>query len=617
MDRNLGLWGLGLLILALESVIHPYLGIVHDAGLYSLLALARLHPALQHDFFVALAPQDHYTVFAPLYAAIIQVFGLNRAAALLVLVTQALFFAAAWFLVRRVTSADKALLGLGLLVVLPTWYGANMAFYHQEMFPTPRQPAEALVLLGMGYALSGRRWIAAACLVASALLHPIIAGAGILFWIVLELALPHPRAAVLAGLGAAVLCVLLAILPHGPLPHFDSDWLNDLTHRQNYLFPTRWTARDWTRSLPGPVTLLVGAAFAPDGTARRLCRASLVTVVTGLALAVIGGDLLQVTLVTQLQMWRWLWLSGVLAGLLLPVTVISAWEASITGRAAAVAVAACWLAAQPIVVFSTAALICVCTAASFAGKSTTRAPRYFLAAACAVLALGTGYLLLDGYHLAETIKTLPSAGSHFANRVGQLRVVVADAPLCAVLLAALWYAVRTTPSCHRSVLAFGVTACLVMLPYAWVTWSRTDHPASSTAEFEAWRRIIPEGEEVLWPDSPPLTLWYSLQRASYFSPVQLAGMVFSRQSWEIGTARERAVLGYLPLLGGVVSGAPPGMTMTLPPRITFNLICHGRGPGFFASWRDLGPSPYPMLTRLRPMTGRPETLRLYHCDPGA
>ena len=563
-----GLLGLGLLIFALWMAIHPYLGIIHDGGLYTLLAMARLYPALGHDFFVLNGVQDHYTLFTPLYAAAIRLLGLDLAAALVVLATQAVFFCAAWRLARRLTSADKALLGLGLLVVLPSWYGANMALYHMEMFPTPREPAETFVLLGMGFALTSQHRAAAACLLAAALLHPIIAGAGILFWLVLEFALPHPRRASLVGLGCTALGVLVAMLPRSPLPHFDPDWLNDLVHRQTFLFPTLWSTLDWARVLPGLATLLAGACGARSPLLRRLCRASVVTVLLGLALAVIGGDLLHLALVTQMQMWRWLWLSGVLSALVLPVIVLDLWDTSMAGRAGALALVVCWLASQPSA--------------------------------------------FDWSHLATQLQATPATGSHFAARMGQLRTLASNAPLCAMLLILVWQAARSTKN-GKALIALGITACVIMLPYSWATWTRAGYPQAAATQFESWRDLIPEDAEVLWPDSPPLALWYSLRRASWFSPVQMAGIVFSRREWETGQPRENAIMKYLPLLEGLIGGAPAKHGETPDPQWVVDGICHA-GVGFFASWRDLGPSPYPVLTPVHPSTGRPALMRLYHCD---
>jgi len=606
-----------LLITALWMAIHPYLGVVHDSMIYTLFAMARLHPALQHDFFVVNGVQDHYTLFSPLYAAAIRLLGLDRAAALFVLATQIAFFGAVWLVVRRVGSVDRALLGLGLLIVLPSWYGANMAFYHIEMFPTPRQPAEAFVLLGMYFLMSSRRRSAAACLFASALLHPIIAGAGITFWIMWGFVLRRPGAAITTGLIGIGLAALVTVLPHSPVPRFDHDWLNDLTHRQAFLFPTLWSMTDWARPTPGLATLLVGALAATGPAVRRLCTAALATVLIGLTIAIVGGDILHVTVAVQFQMWRWLWLSGVISALLLPVITLDLWKAGVAARAAVLALVASWLATQPMVVFTAVALACIAAVVLTRDEQPFRsADRSLMLAACATLAVAGGFLVLDWHGLAHRIRIAPMVGSHFAVRIGQLRMLTSSAPLCAIVLYLLWHAARTTLRHNLVMLGLGSAACAVMLPYAWVTWTRGAYPAEATANFASWGRVIPENAEVLWPDSPPLALWYSLRRASYFSPVQMAGIVFSRQDWEIGHLREGIVMGHLPQLGGSISGSTTGNVKILPSQKVFDSICRARGTGFFASWRDLGSSPFPTLAQFRPQTGRSEPLHLYYCARG-
>ena len=60
------------LSIAFWILIHPYRGLEHDSVLYTVLALARLHPAaLGHDLFVRYGAQDHYTIFSPMFAAAI------------------------------------------------------------------------------------------------------------------------------------------------------------------------------------------------------------------------------------------------------------------------------------------------------------------------------------------------------------------------------------------------------------------------------------------------------------------------------------------------------------------------------------------------------------------
>ena len=127
LTQRIGLAGLACLVVAFWILIHPYRGIEHDSVLYAVLALARLQPAaLGHDLFVRYGTQDNFTVFSPLFAAAIRQVGLERAAAILTFVTHVAFFGAAWLLARRLMSPLLALLAVGLLVVLPSWYGSTV-----------------------------------------------------------------------------------------------------------------------------------------------------------------------------------------------------------------------------------------------------------------------------------------------------------------------------------------------------------------------------------------------------------------------------------------------------------------------------------------------------------
>ena len=80
--RRLGLIGLACLVVSFWILIHPYRGLEHDSVLYAVLALARLHPAaLGHDLFVRYGTQDNFTIFSPVFAAMIRAVGLEPAAA--------------------------------------------------------------------------------------------------------------------------------------------------------------------------------------------------------------------------------------------------------------------------------------------------------------------------------------------------------------------------------------------------------------------------------------------------------------------------------------------------------------------------------------------------------
>ncbi len=333
--QRIGLAGLACLIVAFWMLIHPYRGLEHDSVLYAVLALARLHPAaLGHDMFVRYGTQDSFTVFSPLFAAAISAFGLEQAAAILTLLTHVAFFFASWLLARRLMAPGLALLAVGLLVVLPSWYGSNSVFASVEAFLTPRQLAEAFALAGLAAALCSRQVLAAICMLAAMLLHPIIAAAGVTTWIILVPAMARPRLAGIATAIVAVCLVGLSVSGIGPFKHFDQAWLSILQERLAYLFPTNWRLTEWVTTEVHAAVLVVGIAFTRSEPVRRLCIAALIAVVLGLAFSIVESDGLHVVLAAQLQTWRWLWLLGVLSMLLLPTIAIDCWRAGDLGRAA-------------------------------------------------------------------------------------------------------------------------------------------------------------------------------------------------------------------------------------------------------------------------------------------
>ena len=95
-------WAISCLAVASWFISRPYEGIYHDARLYTLQALGRLHPqSLGQDVFLRFGSQDAFTLFSPIYAAAIRVLGVEDAARLLTLLGHAWWFAAAYLVARR------------------------------------------------------------------------------------------------------------------------------------------------------------------------------------------------------------------------------------------------------------------------------------------------------------------------------------------------------------------------------------------------------------------------------------------------------------------------------------------------------------------------------------
>jgi hypothetical protein len=268
VTHRLGLLGLGCLIVAFWVLIHPYRGVEHDSVLYAVLALARLHPAaLGHDLFVRYGTQDGFTIFSPMFAAVIRRVGLEPAAAIMTFFTHVVFFGGAWLLARRLTSPSVALLAVGLLVVLPSWYGSNSVFAYVEAFLTPRQSAEAFALAGLAAALSSRQLLAGVCMAVAMLLHPIIAAAGVTAWIILIPGLARPRLAATIAVVTTLILLALSATGIGPFRHFDGPWLKVLQDRLAYLFPTEWRLSEWVSTAVHGAVLIVAVAMLSDACA--------------------------------------------------------------------------------------------------------------------------------------------------------------------------------------------------------------------------------------------------------------------------------------------------------------------------------------------------------------
>src|SRR5579859_1883909 len=86
---RLSLAVIGVIGIATWALSHSYRGLFHDAGLYTLQALARLHPdSLREDVFLKFGSQDGLTIFSPIYAAASRLLGVEPAAATLTLLLQ-------------------------------------------------------------------------------------------------------------------------------------------------------------------------------------------------------------------------------------------------------------------------------------------------------------------------------------------------------------------------------------------------------------------------------------------------------------------------------------------------------------------------------------------------
>jgi hypothetical protein len=506
-------------------LLHSYGGIVHDARLYTLQALARLNPvSLGQDVFLRFGSQDSFTIFSPIYAAAIQSMGAEPAAALLTFLLQLLVVGAAFFLAKTVMPAFEASIGAIVLVSIPGDYGTDQVFTCIEAFITSRMAAEACVLGALAAAMANRRTLTVLLATAAALFHPIMATAGLValayrFVVVTR----RTRVALWASASCAVLLFSAALLmPEGKWGRFDPLWLKLVADRSPYLFLRYWTLSSWGAAAVSATTLLLGYLALPDSRARSLCHIALVTVTFGFAVTLIAVDALHIVLVTQLQPWRCQWLGVVISALTLPLIASTLWQRGTTSRATALFLASAWIFASDQFALLACATALTC---QFSGpRLTLNSAKTFLYGAWGMMAIALTWRIASNLTFSYTY----SLNDHLKTPLKHLISFCHDGLVPVVLL----YCVArflSEAGRMRSLLIYACCAVVgaIILPGIFAQWTRQDVSSSLRAKYETWRSIIPPGSQVYWPQSPEYS-WMLLDRPNYISSVQSAGVLFSR-----------------------------------------------------------------------------------------
>jgi hypothetical protein len=596
--RTVALAALGLLALATWLLLHPYRGLYHDSVIYTLFALAKMHPdALNSDIFLRFGSQDSFTLFTPLYVTTIHLLGLEHAAALLLFIAQLGLLVCAWLLARRFVQPLEATLAVALLVLLPSEYGSGDTFHYLEDFLTPRMLAEVLTLAAVLAAVRERYWIAAGAVAAAMLLHPLMAVAGVAFLVLTFLVPRRPKLTLgLAAVGLiATLALVIAIAPAGRLE--DKDWMYNVRITSGYLFLGTWSLADWCRTAVPLAVLAIGWSVGMTPLLRRLCAGALATVACGMVITAIFADRLHVSLFISLQAWRWTWLADVLALTLAPVILQSCWQRGYSGRIAAVVLVTSWVfrGLPPD-------LLCVAAAIAFAtlpaGWGQDRYWRPVFLGACAMLGLA---ICLD---LSDRFSYMPAADAIHPAWLQLARRACADGVIPGLVLAGAWALLRHSASrAGNLVIAVaGALACVVLIPPGWSDYSSAHYTPEFAAKFASWREQIPARAEVLWPDTP-VGAWYVLERPSYWSNYQIVGAIFSKEK-AIIMGRRTSSIALAPEIPDSGSHAKtgsdePAAAELLPPQTASRLdlkgmiaVCADPDLQYIVSWMPVTHTPF-------------------------
>ena len=540
-----------LMIAALWLVTRRYAGIIHDARLYTMLALSHNDPhAFAGDLFTQFGSQDRFTLFSPVYAMLLGKLGTSTGHLVAALVLQAGWLAALVYLVRSVIeNRATAALAVGLVVVLP----GGVFFRYGEPFVTARIAAEAFGMAALGASLRGRATATAVGTLLALAVHPLTA-----LMPAVTCAVPIVRqrlrlSIALLGAGGALL-IGLAAAGIAPFDHallrYDAEWLAIVRGRDFDAFFGDWSISHWLGTYEA--FALCGIAwFGTEGAVRRLAGRVLIVGAAAFVVALIGGELMHNVLVVSLQLWRAAWLVALVGHIGLAPLILRAQPSA-------------WHPRTTMVTLLLLTILLAC--ARFLPIATLLVPPTTLVTVLALDAgrTGRGRLLpvvhvgcivfaaiLFAAEASQINALLPNPTE--ALRVGSALTLLVIAGMVAVLLFR-W----------RDIPALGLATLALIAAVA--TW---DHRSP-------WRRYIDAGvsSPTLRAALPPGPIywegdvtvpWLLLHRASYFSCEQGAGVLFSRPTARAYAGRATS-FGNLPLLDfGDYSFCPLTPTRQPPP----------------------------------------------------
>lgn len=527
-DNNPGWLGTSLLLLgACWLVAHPHMGLWHDARLYAVDALAHLTPGVfDRDLFLMNGSQGQFTVFPHIFAKLIGLAGLEHAALILALAGKLLWLAALFLLALAMMPRPTLwLLGMVLVMGYPAFYDGHKIFSYGESFVTPRIFAEAFTLLALAAWLKAYRQAALILAVIAGLLHPLMALPGGVLLTLMYFKSTRYRSAALAA--SAILAIgvasLLATGLFGRLFEvFDRDWFDVVVLRNPYVFLDQWNAVAFGRVLF--LSVVLGLMARESGSRLQpLARAMLVATLALMVVSWVGAAVWKNVLLTQLQLWRVLWLGQIVALLMLAELLPRLWKAGYPDRVLAACLAsAFWLDTWAAGAATLGGLLLRTLFVRAAGRIDTTG-RVWRALPWVIVLSGLFVHLVSLFYWFVANKlNLGVAGwpALLGDRV--------------VLIAILGVLYLTRGKCDARMASLGAAAAAAGLFLAAISvWADTEEHENPGLQmlYQQLRKDIAPGAVVADAMSGSVeSTWFELGRASYASQAQSVGALFSREA---------------------------------------------------------------------------------------
>jgi hypothetical protein len=513
------------LAVLLWSLTHRFDVFARDGELYAMQALSRLEPALSHDVYLSDVSQDRFTLFSPLYAQLIRLFGIWNAGLVIFVLSTSCLFASAWYAVLRLCGREQAWLAVTTLAVIVPYYGGYFIFHYAENFLTARSVAEAMVAFALALHISGRRTSGLIVATVALVVHPLMALPGIALLLFLNVPLRIAVAGAVAGTLSVVTLALVVskgIVVARMFTVMDRAWLNTVYERSQFLFLSAWRLVDWELHAHVFICLVLSSLVLTDLRCRRLCRAAILVGFTGLLIAWISGAIGPVAILLQGQAWRWFWVSGFICMLMLAPTALALWRDGGCGTLAAALLFGSWALPMPhSAIVAAGSLIVWLIRGQLQGPTQALCRNGGLAAffAMAVWALVDS---LRGVEIPDTWSL-----SAIADQVHTIFGVKGTALFS---FGALSLSIRSAS--FKAIGTIGVCVLLVLSGIfgfdALSQRSAVGTPRDILA-FQRWIKAIPPTStvQILPGQKSSAFIWFTLRRASYLTVDQSSGVVFS------------------------------------------------------------------------------------------
>lgn len=508
---------------------HRYQGIWHDGVLYAGQALSRIDPVpFANDLFFAYGSQDGFTAFSAIYAWAIQKLGLPGASMLLLGVGHVAWFGAAAWLLRGVLRNQHYWLALVLVAVLPGGYGAFGVFAYGETFLTARTWSEPAGLLAVACVLRGQRIAALISLAVAAAMHPVMAFPAALFLFFFALRSRQQLFAAVPVLASLAILCAAEVPPFANLTKtMDPQWLALSMDRSPFVFINQWDTEEYSE----PILLALLITSAALVSAREVCRlwwCALGVFAVGMGLSILAVYWPGVLLI-QMQPWRVLWLTKVLAVAAGMFLVQETWSTSPYSRMLLGALAACAFTADSVALLGAALLSGLLVARHRFGLE-PRMPKSLAPLAWIAVALVIGERVACSVLLSPV--SLAATASNDLDVVDRTLATCQESGwfVFPLLLLGTWWLVQSRPTSQKWLL-LALGGCLLLFAGNWQGTGdlQIEEDHLRVVRYGELTTIIRPNQLVYWGEGHHI-LWLVLHRGSYGSRKQASGVIFSRET---------------------------------------------------------------------------------------